>query len=191
MGTEQELVLASSSAYRRALLARLGLAFEQVAPEVDESPGEDEAGPALAARLAREKALAVDADNRWVLASDQVAMLGTRQLRKPGTHDAACAQLRDCSGQAVRFCTAVCLRRGDDLRLHTDLTTVYFRALAAAEIERYVAAEQPLDCAGAFKAEGLGITLFERIESDDPTALIGLPLIAVARLLREAGFEVP
>ena len=128
----------------------------------------------------------------WVIGSDQVAELDGLALGKPGTHEAAVAQLSGMSGRAVRFHTGLCLARaGHEAFEALDLTTVRFRELAPDAIERYLAAEQPYDCAGSFKSEGLGIGLFEAIENRDPTALIGLPLIATARLLREAGFRLP
>ncbi len=187
------LLLASTSPYRRELLQRLRLDFDCARPEVDEHPRPGEAPIALAARLAEAKARAVARDHpgAWVIGSDQVAELDGAPLGKPGRPDAACAQLAAMSGRRVSFHTAVCLC-GPDRRLAAlDLTEVRFRTLATDEIERYVAAESPLDCAGSFKCEGLGIALFEAIRSDDPTALVGLPLIAVGRLLREAGFRLP
>jgi septum formation protein len=186
------LVLASTSIYRRALLERLGLAFSTARPEVDETPQPGEAPRDLAVRLARAKAEAVVAGDTWALGSDQVAELDGRPLGKPGTVERAIAQLTAMSGREVRFLTAVCLAAADGRRFeHLDVTVVRFRALAADEIARYVERELPLDCAGSFKSEGLGIALFEAIENRDPTALIGLPLIATARLLREAGFVAP
>jgi septum formation protein len=188
------LVLASTSPYRRELLGRLRLPFEVARPQVDETPQPGETPAPLATRLAAATAAAVaaGAGDIWVLGSDQVAALGDRPLGKPGTPEAACAQLRAMSGRSISFHTALCLQHGDGRRLAAlDHTTVHFRDLGDAEIERYVAAEQPLDCAGSFKSEGLGIALFEAIESRDPTALVGLPLIATARLLREAGFTLP
>lgn len=188
-----ELVLASTSRYRRALLQRLGLAFEALAPEVDETPHPDEPPAALAARLARAKAAAVAArrPGRWVIGSDQVAELDGAPLGKAGGRAAAIAQLRTMSGREVRFHTALCLARDRVLHEAADVTVVRLRRLAPEEIARYVDAERPFDCAGSFKAEGLGIALFEAIQSRDPTALIGLPLIETARLLRRAGFAVP
>ncbi len=188
-----QLVLASTSRYRRELLERLRLPFETARPETDETPRAGEAPATLAQRLAAEKAGAVAARHpaAWVIGSDQCAELQGRPLGKPGSREAAVAQLRGMSGQGVRFHTAVCLRRGDACLQAADLTTVHFRALSATEIERYVDVEQPLDCAGSFKSEGLGIALFEAIESRDPTALVGLPLIALCGLLRQAGFELP
>lgn len=188
------LVLASSSPYRRDLLARLRLPFETALPAVDETPLPAEEPAALARRLAEAKARAVAASAApaWVVGSDQVADLDGTPLGKPGGRDAALAQLRAMSGRTVAFHTAVCLARVGSPELQAlDTTLVRFRALADAEITRYLDAEQPLDCAGSFKSEGLGIGLFEAIESNDPTGLIGLPLIATARLLREAGFNVP
>lgn len=189
------LILASTSAYRRALLERLGLAFVTARPEVDESPLPGESPQTLAERLALAKAEAVltrSTDDAWVIGSDQVAELDGQPLGKPGLHAAAVAQLRSMSGREVRFLTALCLAGPAGRRLRAlDTTTVRFRTLGDDEIERYVTREQPLDCAGSFKSEGLGIALFDEIDSRDPTALIGLPLIATARLLREAGFALP
>jgi len=188
------LILASTSIYRRELLERLRLPFETARPEVDENPRPGESPIALAERLAIAKAGAIAEREpaAFVIGSDQVAELDGRSLGKPGTRDGALAQLGAMSGRAVHFRTAVCVRHGEHApRLAIDTTTVRFRSLSFAEIERYVDAEQPLDCAGSFKSEGLGITLFDAIETIDPTALIGLPLIATARLLREAGFVLP
>lgn len=190
------LVLASTSRYRRELLQRLRLPFDTARPEVDETALPGEAPRALAQRLALAKAQAVaqvlGGEDVWVLGSDQVADLGGQALGKPGGRDAALAQLRAMAGRRVRFHTALCLAHPDGRRLHdVDLTEVRLRALEDAEIARYVDAEQPYDCAGSFKSEGLGIVLFEAIDNHDPTALIGLPLIATARLLRQAGFALP
>ncbi|WP_066097886.1 Maf family protein [Xanthomonas massiliensis] len=188
------LLLASTSRYRRELLSRLHLAFEALAPAVDEAPVPGEAPAELAMRLARAKAEAVAHQHpaAWAIGSDQVAELEGRPLGKPGDAATARAQLAAMSGRAVRFHTAVCLAQGRERRLQAmDATTVHFRTLSTAEIARYVAAEQPLDCAGSFKCEGLGIALFEAIETRDPTALVGLPLIATAALLRQAGYAVP
>jgi septum formation protein len=188
------LILASTSRYRRELLQRFGLPFDAVAPGVDESPAAGEAPDALVQRLARGKAVAVAAQRpgAWVIGSDQLASLDGQPLGKPGGRDAAIAQLASMSGRAIVFLTAVCVcREGGPVPVHLDRTTVRFRPLAQGEIERYVDAELPFDCAGSFKSEGLGITLFDTIETVDPTALVGLPLIATARLLREAGFSLP
>ncbi len=189
------LVLASTSRYRRQLLERLNLPFDIAAPQVDESPQPGEAPAALAARLALAKAREVAArfPQALVLGSDQVAELDGAPLGKPGTHGRAAAQLARMSGQAVLFHTAlalVCRATGYE-QSDVALVRVRFRQLAADEIERYLRAEQPYDCAGSAKSEGLGIALLDAIESDDPTALIGLPLIRTARLLRAAGCVLP
>ena len=189
------LVLASTSRYRRELLARFGLPFDTSRPEVDETPTPGERADALAARLGRAKALAVAAGldhAAWVIGSDQAAEVEGRLLGKPGGRSAAIAQLQAMRGRRVRFHTSIALANADGRVLEAlDLTEVAMRELDDSEIARYVDAEQPFDCAGSFKAEGLGITLFDAIESRDPTALIGLPLIATARLLRQAGFRLP
>ncbi|WP_411834577.1 Maf family protein [Pseudoxanthomonas mexicana] len=187
------LLLASTSSYRRQLLERLRLPVRPARPEVDETPLPGEDCPALARRLARAKAAAIAAQHpeSWIVGADQVAELDGRAIGKPGHREAARSQLAAMSGRTVRFHTAVCLMRGDACHEALDATDVRFRPLAPAEIERYLDAEQPFDCAGSFKCEGLGIVLFEAIDSRDPTALIGLPLIALSRMLREAGFELP
>ena len=186
------LVLASTSPYRRELLSRLRLPFDVAAPGVDEQPLPGEPPAALTARLARAKAAAVAGADAWAVGSDQVASLAGRPLGKPGGRDAAIAQLAALSGRSIAFHTAVALVHGDGRVLAADdTTTVVFRVLSEGEIARYVDAEQPFDCAGSFKSEGLGISLFEAVDSRDPTALVGLPLIATARLLREAGFVLP
>jgi septum formation protein len=188
------LLLASTSVYRRELLTRLGLPFDVARPDTDETPQPGEAPAALAQRLAVAKAAAVAAQHpqAWVIGSDQVAEFDGRPIGKPGGRDGALAQLAAMSGREVRFVTGLCVSRHEQAPLTAlDITVVRFRQLSGAEIERYVDAEQPYDCAGSFKSEGLGIALFDAIESSDPTALIGLPLIATARLLREAGYSLP
>lgn len=188
------LRLGSTSPYRRELLARLRLPFATARPEVDETPRTGEAPAALARRLAEAKAREVSRrfPGEWVIGSDQVADLEGVPVGKPGSPEAAFAQLRAASGRAVRFHTAFCLVRDDGPALEgLDLTTVRFRTLDQAGIRRYLDAEKPYDCAGSFKCEGLGIALFEAIETRDPTALVGLPLIALAQSLREAGFVLP
>lgn len=187
------LMLASTSRYRRELLERLRLPFHIARPEVDETPLDGESVPAMAARLARAKADAIAGQHpgSWVVGSDQAAEVDGQPLGKPGYREAAIAQLTAMSGRQVRFHTAVCLVRDEQVLLAQDVTTVRFRGLDLAEIERYVDAEQPFDCAGSFKSEGLGISLFDAVESTDPTALVGLPLIALAQMLREAGFDLP
>lgn len=190
-----QLVLASTSRYRRELLQRLSLPFDVARPEVDETALPGEAPPALAVRLARAKAQAVAATlgaDGWALGSDQVADLEGRALGKPGGRTAAIAQLTAMSGATVQFHTALCLAHRDGRLFEaSDLTCVRFRTLGADEIARYVDAEQPFDCAGSFKSEGLGISLFEAIDNRDPSALVGLPLIATCHLLRQAGFALP
>lgn len=189
------IVLASTSRYRAELLRRLLADFEQRAPGTDETALPGEAPDARAARLAIAKAAAAAEGlaDALVIGSDQVAELDGMVLDKPGCAANARAQLAASSGRTVHFHTALCLldTRNGRRQVHVDRTYARFRALGAAEIERYVAREQPLDCAGSFKCEGLGISLFERIDSEDPSALIGLPLIALASLLRAAGVAVP
>jgi septum formation protein len=186
------LVLGSGSRYRRELLQRVVSEFVCVSPDVDETPQPDEPPAALALRLATQKALAASAGQAGslVIGSDQVAAVDSEKLGKPGNHERAHAQLSLCSGKAVTFYTAVCLMRdGNELASHTDITVVNFRQLTAAEIDAYLEKDQPWDCAGSFKSEGLGCTLFESIESLDPNALIGLPLIWLCSALREAGLD--
>lgn len=191
------LVLASTSTYRAELLRRIVADFEICAPAVDETLRSAESPIGTATRLAREKATAVARKYpaSLVIGSDQVADLDGTMLGKPGNLDAAQAQLMQSSGRIVAFHTAICVADSASgtivLREAIDTTKVTFRILDAAEIARYVSIEKPLDCAGSFKAERLGVSLFERIESADPTALIGLPLIALCRLLRESGISIP
>lgn len=187
------LILASTSPYRRELLERLRLPFETARPEVDETAVTGESPSQTAQRLASAKAgaVALREPGAWVIGSDQVAELDGRLLGKPGGREAAVAQLAAMSGREVRFSTALSLQRDDAVSQALDVTLVRFRSLRADEIARYVDAEQPFDCAGSFKSEGLGIVLFDAIESRDPTALIGLPLIALCGLLRQAGFVLP
>jgi septum formation protein len=194
-----ELILASTSRYRRELLERLGLSFSCVAPGIAEAALPGETPAMLAARLAREKAAAVALKHpaAWVIGSDQVAARTDTTpesiLGKPGTEARCIEQLQHCSGGAVSFTTAVTVmcRQNNALFEFVDVTRVMFRILDQAAIERYVAREKPLDCAGSFKSEGLGISLCESIDNTDPTALIGLPLIRLAAVLRSAGFELP
>jgi len=191
-----DLILASSSRYRAELLARIVPRFRQLAPNVDETIRSGESATDLVARLARTKASAIaDAHaGSVVIGSDQVAEFDGRIIGKPGTLPAAIAQLGAASGRTVAFHTGLCVvdARRLPARHHEaiDTTRVTFRALTADQIESYVRREQPLDCAGSFKAEGLGIALFERITSEDPTALVGLPLIALCRLLAAADLDV-
>jgi septum formation protein len=189
------IVLASTSRYRAGLLRRIGLDFMQRDPRVDERTRPGEHPRAHALRLAASKARAVAADfaHALVIGSDQVAARDGVVIGKPGSDQLAVAQLTACSGRNVEFFTAVYVLRSADAfeRSHVDRTTVKFRELTASEIGRYVEKDQPLDCAGAFKAEGLGITLFREIRSTDPTALIGMPLIWLAAALREGGAQLP
>lgn len=189
------LVLGSTSRYRAELLRRLVADFEQRAPGVDESlaPGEAPAEGALRLAMAKAAGAGEGLADALVIGSDQIAELEGRALGKPGSVDGAQAQLADCAGREVRFHTGLCLldTRDGRRRTYLDTTCVRFRPLTQAEIARYVEREMPLDCAGSFKCEGLGIALFERIDSSDPTALVGLPLIALARLLRDAGLAIP
>lgn len=190
----RRLTLASTSSYRRALLARLGVPFEVVASDIDETPRAREAPRERAVRLAQAKALAVVARSGGVvIGSDQVASRNGQLLRKPRTFENAREQLLGSSGRQVEFHTAVCIIDAEANITHEllDHTTVRFRVLAEDEVERYLAVEQPFDCAGAFKCEGAGISLFEAIINRDPTALIGLPLIAVSAVLRDLGWRLP
>lgn len=189
------LILASTSRYRGDLLRRLCANFEQRAPGTDETAlaGESPAPRALRLAIAKAGAVASGLSDALVIGSDQVAELDGQLLDKPGTIERARAQLARSSGREVRFHTAVCLldTRDGQRHLHIDQTRVRFRPLDMAEIARYVEREPPLDCAGSFKGEGLGISLFEQIDTQDPSALIGLPLIALARLLRACGMPLP
>lgn len=191
--TPPALILASTSRYRRELLQRLRLPFEVRPPEVDETPRPGETPAALAQRLALEKARAVAArhPSSIVIGSDQVADLDGEAIGKPGTHERAVEQLRRMRGRRVVFQTAVAVVRGDRRHTGQDLAAVAvtFRDLDNAEIEHYLRVETPYDCAGSARSEALGIALLSAIESDDPTALVGLPLIRTCRLLREAGLD--
>jgi septum formation protein len=185
------LILASTSRYRRDLLARLKIPFDVVAPGVEETDRAGEPPASLAARLAAAKAESVTATDAIVVGSDQVASLAGERLRKPGDHATAMRQLLACQGRSVVFHTGVTVidRRSDRSWSHVDRTDVWFATRSRDELDRYLKLEQPYDCAGSFKAEALGIALFERIATDDPTALMGLPLIWLARTLRTAGLD--
>ena len=190
------LILASTSPYRRRLLERLCLPFTCIDPAIEESMREGESPSERASRLATEKASAVAKrlqGNAIVIGSDQVACLGTQILHKPGTAEAAERQLAASSGQTVHFWTAVSVWASPDQAPTQRLVPcdVTLRVLNAVEISRYVALDQPLDCAGSFKWESLGITLFEAMRTEDPTALEGLPLIALSELLRQTGVSLP
>ena len=194
MNMRPPLILGSTSRYRREWLERLRLAFDVLAPEVDETPRAGEPPAALAQRLALAKARAVAAlrPDAVVIGSDQVADLDGAPIGKPGTHERAVEQLRAMRGRSVVFQTAVAVVRASTGYEGMALApvTVRFRALTDAEIEHYLTTERPYDCAGSAKCETLGIALLEAIESDDPTALVGLPLIRTSRMLREAGVKL-
>ena len=189
------IVLASTSRYRQELLARLGIPFETAAPGVDESLVAGETPPMLALRLACAKAQAVQAafPDALIIGCDQVAVVGTTLLNKPGTHARAVEQLMLMSGKPVAFYTALCLLNGRTLRCQSAIVpvTVHMRALGVDQIERYLRAERPYDCAGSARIEGLGIALVARFEGDDPNALIGLPLIRLCDMLKIEGVELP
>ena len=189
------LILASGSRYRREQLTRLGLPVICDAPNIDEARLPTEPAPAMASRLARAKARAVSDRHSGaiIIAADQVAARGEDILGKPGSASAQREQLLASSGQELGFHSAVAVldTRSGMLREHLDLTRCRMRELTPSEVERYVTLEPAGDCAGGFKVEGLGITLFERIDSEDPSALIGLPLIALCRMLRAVGWELP
>ncbi len=191
---QRPLILGSTSPYRKALLGRLRVHFAVVSPDVDETPQTGEQPADLAQRLALEKARAVAQrfPDAVVIGSDQVADLNGEPLGKPGTHARAVSQLQRMRGQTVVFQTAVavvCLETGFSQAALAPVRVV-FRDLSDAEIENYLQAEQPYDCAGSAKSEGLGIALLESIDSDDPTALVGLPLIRTSRMLRAAGIDL-
>jgi len=191
----RRLVLASTSVYRRELLSRLRLPFDIARPDADESPLPGESPRALALRLAEVKARAVAKDypDALIIGSDQVAWAGDRIYGKPGSRERAIAQLTELSGKVAFFDTALCLLDAASGRSETVCvpTETRFRVLSRQEIERYVDSDQPLDCAGAAKSESLGVALLEYMRSDDPSALIGLPLIALCRMLRADGVQIP
>jgi len=193
MTPEPRLILASTSRYRRELLGRLRVPFDVLSPEVDETPlaGESPAGLARRLALAKARAVAERHPDAIVIGSDQVADLDGEPIGKPGTHERAIDQLRRMSGRRVVFQTAVAVVRGTPEHVGEALAPVgvRFRRLADDEIECYLRLEQPYDCAGSAKCETLGIALLEAIDSDDPTALVGLPLIRTSALLRAAGFD--
>ena len=203
MNSNRPLILASTSTTRRELLQRLALPFECIAPAVDESAQAGETPAQLARRLAEQKAAAIAQQypNAWVIGSDQVASqfdLATGQafgelLGKPLTEARAIEQLQQFSGQTLRFYTGLSLQRAAIAHIDTAVVefTVTFRALTLAEIQRYVALEQPLYCAGSFKCEGLGISLFEQMQGEDLTALMGLPLLRLCQMLRHVGYALP
>lgn len=188
------LVLASSSPYRRRLLEQLGLPFESASPDIDETALANEAARSLVKRLAeaKAKALADRYPKHWIIGSDQAACLDDRILGKPGSMENARRQLQSCSGRRVEFMTGLCLLNTHNNTCETivDSFAVMFRPLTVGQIDNYLEREQPFDCAGSFKVEGLGIALFERLEGNDPNTLIGLPLIQLVTLLQRAGVNV-
>ncbi|MFT6289226.1 MAG: MAF protein [Alcanivorax sp.] len=189
-----KLILSSTSQYRRQLLQRLHIPFSCHSPNIDESPHINESPEHLVARLALAKAQVISQRDKdaVVIGSDQVALLDKRIIGKPGNKLAATEQLLACSGKAIQFYTglAVCCKNTEFQRVHIELFTVHFRPLTNSIIERYLDLEQPYDCAGSFKCEGLGIALFSKMQGDDPTSLQGLPLIALTGILPLAGIKV-
>ncbi|UCC55748.1 MAG: septum formation inhibitor Maf [Gammaproteobacteria bacterium] len=192
--SSRRLILASTSPFREELLARLSLDFETASPHVDETRRGKESATELVRRLSEAKARAIGTTQPGlIIGSDQVATLGDTILGKPGSHEYAMEQLRLLSGNAVIFQTGLCLLDSENESLQVDVVpfTVYFRELDEKQIDRYLRHDRPYNCAGSFKSEGLGITLFERMEGDDPTALIGLPLIRLTTMLEKAGVSLP
>jgi septum formation protein len=191
----ENLILASSSKYRKMLLSRFGIPFDCLAPEIDETALRHELPNDLVGRLASQKAEAVCIQHPQavVIGSDQLAVFEGQIIGKPGAYQAALEQLTSLSGKTVEFLTSVSVQSLESgfHEQHTDCTRVCFRKLQHEEIVRYLEQEKPFDCAGAFKAESLGVVLFEKISSEDPTALIGLPLISLAAMLRRAGLQLP
>jgi len=189
-----KLVLASTSPYRRAILEKLGIDFTCMEPDVNENILIDEIPEQLVARLAKAKAQAVadKVDHALIIGSDQVAVVDGQVLGKPGNHEAAVKQLRRVSGKRISFLTGLCVLNTESNRVQLDVVpfNVIFRKLTDAQIENYLQKEQPYNCAGSFKSEGLGIALFERLEGDDPNTLIGLPLIRLIRMLESEGFPI-
>ncbi len=187
------ILLASSSTYRRALFAKLGLAFDWASPDVDESTRENESAESLVMRLShtKAKALASSHPNKLIIGSDQVAILGEKILNKPHTYERAFAQLRSASGRSVIFHTGLCLlnTQTGKAQIAVENFYVYFRTLTDQQIHNYLKLEQPYDCAGSFKAEGLGISLFTKLSGEDPNALVGLPLIRLIEMLGNEGVD--
>lgn len=192
--SNKPLLLASSSPFRQELLAKLGLPFSAASPDLDESPKPDETPEQLCQRLALEKAqaLAPQYPGHLIIGSDQVALLEGIKLGKPGTQANAIKQLRAASGKAVSFYTSVCLLEPESgqFLLDMDLTVAHFRTLSDGQIEQYVKNDSPTQCAGGFKSESLGIALLEKLETEDPNALVGLPLIRLIRMLEKFGVAV-
>ena len=190
-----DLVLASTSVYRKTLLEKIQIPFHCVAPQINETPIDNETAEQLVQRLALEKAkaVAVQHPNSWVIGSDQVCTINGQIVGKPGTESAAIHQLQAAAGQRITFFTGLCLYDAVQQRyqLCAESFHVHFRQLNTEQIRRYINAEQPLNCAGSFKSEGLGITLFHKLEGKDPNCLIGLPLIALVDMLAAWGIELP
>ncbi|MGD8546445.1 MAG: nucleoside triphosphate pyrophosphatase [Thiohalophilus sp.] len=189
-----QLVLASTSPFRKAILEKLGIPFETASPSVDETPLPDETAAGLVQRLSEAKARAVATQfpDALIIGSDQVAVIDDQILGKPGTHDKAIEQLRNASGKTVTFLTGLCLYNSASGQSQSEVIPfrVHFRNLNESQIENYLRREQPYNCAGSFKSEGLGIALFEKLEGDDPNTLIGLPLINLIRMLEKEGSQV-
>ena len=189
----KNIVLASSSPYRHALLTRLNLPFQSISPEIDETPLNNESPDALVSRLAYEKAFAIakNVDNTVVIGSDQVATINNHILTKPGNMENAITQLLACSGNNVTFYTSLCVVDTQNSKHHqiVDTFTVGFRELSIQQIKRYLEIKKPFDCAGSFKAEGMGITLFTHLSGRDPNSLIGLPLIQLTSILQQLGLD--
>jgi MAF protein len=190
----QPIVLASTSPFRKALLSKLNLEFVTAAPQVDETPGDGEQPMTLVKRLAIEKAQAVSAQHSraLIIGSDQIVLINGKITGKPLDHQTACHQLRESSGKALTFLTGLCLYNANTGHIQAEVVPfrVHFKTLSATMIENYLSAEQPYQCAGSFKSEGLGIALFERLEGDDPNALVGLPLIRLVEMLSKEGVHI-
>lgn len=191
----KKVVLASTSPFRAEILKKLGLAFSQTSPDCDETPRKNETHQQLVTRLAEAKArsIAIKYENSLIIGSDQVAEIDGRILGKPGNHESAIEQLTACSGRKVVFHTGICLfdTSSDQCQVDEVLYRVWFRELTELQIERYLQAEKPYNCAGSFKSEALGITLFRKLEGDDPNALVGLPLIKLCDMLMCCGVTLP
>ena len=187
------LILGSSSPYRRELLSKLGLTFEAIAPDIDETPFDNESPSELVGRLALEKAQAIAGKhhNALIIGSDQVAVIDDCIITKPHEHDKAVSQLRQASGRKVTFLTSLCLYNSQTHQHQATIATYYvnFLELSDTQIENYLTKEKPYNCAGSFKSEGLGITLFSSLEGNDPNSLIGLPLIELTKMLRNEGLD--
>ena len=197
MLSQPQIILASTSTYRQSLLNKLQIEFKTAAPNIDESPHPDESAPDLVSRLAFEKAKAV-ADSTletesWIIGSDQVCTLDGKIIGKPGTKEKAIQQLESANGKKVTFYTGLCLyqNRTGQTQLIVEPFSVYFKKLTEAQIYNYVQKDNPIDCAGSFKSEGLGITLFEKLEGRDPNTLVGLPLIALTDMFAQWGLCLP